>query len=57
MVLVPFGGAELPQLASSPGQAQAELERGRQEGLRSDEPDPTDRDGATDPSSHGPRGS
>jgi sec-independent protein translocase protein TatA len=61
VVLVLFGGAKLPQLARSLGQAQTEFKRGRQEGLRSDragvgdddenkdEAEAADRDGTTDP--------
>jgi Sec-independent protein translocase protein TatA len=50
-----FGGAKLPQLARSLGQARTEFERGRREGLRSDEPEPeaADQDETTDPPAPG----
>ncbi|MFN0093111.1 MAG: twin-arginine translocase TatA/TatE family subunit [Acidimicrobiales bacterium] len=37
VVLVLFGGSQLPKLARSLGQAQKELKKGMQEGLRDDE--------------------
>ena len=39
VVIVLFGGAKLPQLARSLGQAQTEFRRGRAEGARSDDDD------------------
>lgn len=54
VVLVLFGGAKLPQLARSLGQAQTEFKRGRREGLWSDPADAPDRDDTTDPPPPGP---
>jgi len=42
VVLVLFGGAKLPQLARSLGQAQTEFKKGRREGFRFDDGDETD---------------
>jgi sec-independent protein translocase protein TatA len=41
VVLVLFGGAKLPKLARSMGQAQNEFKRGLNEGARDDGPDDT----------------
>ncbi len=38
IILLIFGGAKLPQLARSLGQAQKEFKRGQQEELELDEP-------------------
>jgi sec-independent protein translocase protein TatA len=38
IVLVVFGGAKLPKLARSLGQAQREFKAGTDEGLKDDEP-------------------
>jgi sec-independent protein translocase protein TatA len=42
VVLVLFGGAKLPQLARSLGQAQTEFKKGRQQGFRFDDADETE---------------
>ena len=42
VVLVLFGGAKLPQLARSLGQAQTEFKKGRQEGFRFGDADETE---------------
>jgi len=48
VVLVLFGGAKLPQLARSLGQAQTEFKRGRREGLRSDDDDDVEAEAGSD---------
>jgi sec-independent protein translocase protein TatA len=42
VVLVLFGGAKLPKLARSLGEAQTEFKKGRREGFRFDDPDETE---------------
>jgi sec-independent protein translocase protein TatA len=48
VVLVLFGGAKLPQLARSLGQAQTEFKKGRQQGFRFDDADETEAVEATE---------
>jgi sec-independent protein translocase protein TatA len=43
VVLVLFGGAKLPKLARSLGQAQNEFRRGTREGMRSDSDETDDK--------------
>jgi sec-independent protein translocase protein TatA len=47
VVLVLFGGAKLPKLARSLGEAQTEFKKGRREGFRFDDPDETEAAEAT----------
>ena len=49
IVLVVFGGAKLPKLARSLGEAQKEFKKGSEEGL-------TGKDGATDEADSAPKG-
>ncbi|MDP8988166.1 MAG: twin-arginine translocase TatA/TatE family subunit [Actinomycetota bacterium] len=43
IILLVFGGAKLPKLAKSLGQAQREFRKGTSEGARDDEDAPNDR--------------
>jgi sec-independent protein translocase protein TatA len=47
VVLVLFGGAKLPKLARSLGEAQTEFKKGRREGFRFDDPDETEAEAET----------
>jgi len=42
LVLVLFGGAKLPSLARSLGEARREFEKGTREGMTNDQDDPRD---------------